>query len=786
MMGLDTFFLNKVLHLFPVFQVTDGLNRRMPKTLELSILIISYLTRPDYRSANAIELGKLLKLKKTEIDRLPAELRELELAGKIVRVRKDQWVLPQEAELITGVLQFNIKGFAFLLPEDGGEDYFVAAEDTGTAMHQDLVVVRKKRSQGNARFNNPQAEVIRILKRRRNCMVGTLEKSGLHFYVLPSDPRFLHSIYVADPKLSQLKPVPQLGDMVVVQMTEWVNRSQNPEGVITERLGRPGDPGVDILSIIRKNELPTEFPGEVLAEVAAFARPDGDAPFNDQRLDLRKEFVMTIDPETAKDFDDAIHVKPLGKGLWEVGVHIADVSSYVRPDSELDKEARKRGNSVYLVNQVIPMLPEELSNGLCSLNPNVDRLTYSCIATVSEDGKILKHYTTRSVIHSRNRLSYEQAFSRLQRKPQDSLDQALHHAWKIASKFRSDRFAAGSLDLDMPEVKVHCDEHGKPYKLTKVEHDSSHQLIEEFMLMANELVAKDLRRKQLPAVYRVHESPDAEKLSEYRELLKIHGIKVGDLTLKKEVQKALKLIQGRPETHALKVGLLRSLKRAVYSAKGDGHYGLGKEDYTHFTSPIRRYSDLVVHRALAGIRMGGTAEMERIATHISQTERTASEAENESVKLKKFEFFQNQLTEGSPQRFKAVVMDVQNFGMFVELPEFLISGLVHVSSMEGDFYHFNDRQKSLEGKRTRKSYSIGSTVEVQVMKVDMAKQQIDFKIVSEGKASSSSTPANRSHGNRPLSGRTQIKESRSQRPTASRESKAEDPRKAKRPRRRKR
>jgi ribonuclease R len=390
------------------------------------------------------------------------------------------------------------------------------------------------------------------------------------------------------------------------------------------------------------------------------------------------------------------------------------------------------------------MLPEELSNGLCSLNPRVDRLTYSCIATVTEDGKILKHYTTRSVIHSKHRLSYEQAFVRLQRKPQDSLDQALNQSWKIASKLRSNRFAAGSLDLDMPEVKVHCDEHGKPYKMTRVEHDISHQLIEEFMLMANELVAKDLRRKQLPAVFRVHESPDAEKLAEYRELLKIHDIKVGDLTQKKEVQRALKLIEGRPETHALKVGLLRSLKRAVYSAKPEGHYGLGKEDYTHFTSPIRRYSDLIVHRALAGIKMGGTAEMEKIAQHISQTERTAADAEGESVKLKKFEFFQNQLTEGKNQSFQAVVMDVQNFGMFVELPEFLISGLVHVSSMDGDFYHYNDRQQSLEGKRTRKSYTIGDTVQVQVMKVDMVKQQIDFKLMGEAGTASKNPRSERS------------------------------------------
>ncbi|NJK92228.1 MAG: ribonuclease R [Blastochloris sp.] len=726
-------------------------------------LILAHLGRSDYRPASTLELRQLLRLKNSDSIRLASTLDELELAGKIVRVRKDRWVLPQEAELVTGVLQFNNRGFAFLIPETGDEDFFIAAEDTGTALHQDLVVARKVRGQKNVRFNNPQAQVIRILKRRRQSMVGQLEKSGHFYQVIPDDPRFIHNIYVPDPRQSELRPLPELGDKVVVQLSEWKDRHHNPEGVIVERLGRPGDPGVDILAIIRKCELPTEFPGEALAEVASFAHPEGDATFDDTRVDLREEFIFTIDPETAKDFDDAIHIKSLGGGRWEVGIHIADVSYYVRPDSALDHEARKRGNSVYLVNQVIPMLPEELSNGLCSLNPHVDRLTYSAIATVTEDGRILNHHTTKSVIHSKHRLSYEQVFERLQRKPQDDLDRTLHQAWKIASRLRSNRFAAGSLDLDMPEVKVHCDEHGKPIKLTKVEHDASHQLIEEFMLLANELVARDLRRKQLPAVFRVHESPDAEKLAEYRELLKIHNIKIGDLTQKKEVQRALQLIQGRPETHALKVGLLRSLKRAVYSAKPEGHYGLGKEDYTHFTSPIRRYADLIVHRAIAGIRMGGTAEMERIAQHISQTERNAADAEGESVKLKKFEFFQNQLVAGTPQSFPAVVMDVQNFGMFVELPDFLISGLVHVSGMDDDFYHYNDRQKSLEGKRSRRSYSIGDSVEVQVLKVDMAKQQIDFKLAGSQTPSSNRQSSSRPSSERPSERRPEQAPARSSR-----------------------
>ena len=708
----------------------------MPPKPDLASALLRLMAQPGYQPLNENQLERKLKLSGPRCQELPPLLKKLELDGQIVRIRKDCWILPKEAELVTGVIHFNQKGFAFLIREDKGEDLYIAAEDTGTAMHQDVVVARIQPSSGGGRFaDKKQARVIRILKQRRSTLVGTLEKSGRFYYVVPDDTRYIQNVYVPAPSPQDKVKDVSLGDKVVVHLEEWKSRHVNPEGEIVERLGKAGDPGLDILSIIRKHELPDEFPSNVLAELASFQKPEGDAKPDDmnERMDLRKDFIITIDPDTAKDFDDAISVRRLGRDLWEVGIHIADVSYYVRPGTELDKEASKRGNSVYLVNQVIPMLPEELSNGLCSLNPHVDRLTFSVMATLDNNGHVRSTKIGRSIIHSKHRLSYQQAFTRLDRKPQDELDEFLQGAWKIASVLRRKRFAEGALDLEMPEVKVYCDDAGRPTSIQKVEHDISHQLIEEFMLLANEVVAADLRRANKPAIYRVHESPDPEKLLELREILKIHNVKVGDMTQKREVQKALKLIEGLPEQHALKVAVLRSLKRAIYDTKPIGHYGLAKANYTHFTSPIRRYSDLIIHRALQkkkqGLAYPSIDELGKTAKYLSQTERSAAEAEEESVRLKKFEFFAAQLRSDKPQSFPAIIMDVQNFGMFVELPDFILSGLVHVSSLKDDFDYYDERSRGFTGKKKKRRYTIGQTVKVRVERIDMAKQQIDFCLV---------------------------------------------------------
>ncbi len=699
--------------------------------------ILARFKREKERAWNVAELARDLRLSDNDRQQLVTTLKTLETDGLLARIKQDQWVLPAIAGLVPGVLQFNQKGFAFLIAQDGGQDVFVAAEDTGTALHQDSVLVRLNAPERGRRADSGRRSgtVIRILKRRHRDLVGTLSRVGQFFVVVPDDPRFIHDLYVPDPASVENGPRVQPGDKVVARLTRWENRHVNPEGIITERLGLPGDPGVDILSIIRKHQIQTEFPPEALAEVTRFPNPEGSVPVSPDRKDFTRDLVVTIDPDTAKDFDDAISLHPGPNGNTIVGVHIADVSHYVTPGSALDREARQRGNSVYLVNQVIPMLPEELSNGLCSLVPHVNRNTVTVLAEITPDGTIASTRFLRSVIHSKHRLTYREALTRLERPPQDDLDTFLHRAWKIASTLRKRRFQEGSLDLEFPEIKVHCDEAGRPVRLEKITNDISHQLVEEFMLLANECVAAHLKNKQVPSLYRVHESPDPSKLLDYRELLLAHKVKVGDLTRRDELQKALKAIAHLPEHYALKVGLLKSLKRANYQPKPLGHYGLAKSNYTHFTSPIRRYADLIVHRSLFATKEERRdllpEHLGKIGEHLSQTERTAAEAEQESVRLKKMEFFSNQLESGSAQAFDAVVTEVQNFGFFIELPDFLITGMVHLSTLKDDFYIFDPRRMRLEGRRTKRKIAVGDQVRVRVERLDLFKKQIDFRITED-------------------------------------------------------
>jgi ribonuclease R len=486
-----------------------------------------------------------------------------------------------------------------------------------------------------------------------------------------------------------------------------------------------------MLSIIRKHRLPTEFPDEVMRD-ARQVKPEVDPREAAQREDLRDRFIFTIDPDDAKDFDDALHVEPTPGG-WAVGIHIADVSHYVKPKSALDTEAQSRGNSVYLVDRVIPMLPEALSNGICSLKPLVDRMAFSVFAEISRNGKIQSVRFAKTVIRSAARLTYKEAFAILQSPPKgDPLAERLHTAWKVASMLREKRFAAGSLDLDFPEIKVRLDDQGRPVRLERVENDISHQLIEEFMLLANELVARELKHRKQPTVYRIHENPDPEKLEEFREFAASQGLRIGDPTNRSELQKLLRAIKDKPFGGAVKIALLKSLKRARYFPEPLGHYGLSKSDYTHFTSPIRRYSDLIVHRALER-RLGLTkvgpdsTTLHAVSEHISTTERTAADAEKESVRLKKLEFFQIQADSKDRQKFRAVIMDARNFGLFVELPEFLLTGLVHISALEGDFFVHDAARCRLVGRRTKKTYQVGDQIEVAVARVDMFKQQVDFK-----------------------------------------------------------
>ncbi|MCX7915459.1 MAG: ribonuclease R, partial [Verrucomicrobiae bacterium] len=675
--------------------------------MELRRKIQMLLAAPDYRPLRRAELARRLGLNAAERREFRRVLEQMLQAGEVVRVRQDRFVLPAEADLVVGRVQFHPKGYAFVIPEPPSEteecgepsvpaltrDIFVSEEDTATALPDDKVVVRlfRDRRQRRRQPDLPAGRIIRVLERAHPTVVGTLQQTRHFQYVVPDDPRFIRDIYV------QPHPEARVGHKVVVRLADWVNRHVNPEGTIVEVLGPAEAPGVDVLSIIRKYHLPQDFSPQARAEAERL--PESVSITG--RRDFRDEFIITIDPDDAKDFDDAVQVHELPGGGWRLGVHIADVSHYVKIGGALDREAQARGNSVYLVDRVLPMLPEKLSNNLCSLRPREDRLTMSVLIDFDRHLRVRRTEFVQGVIRSRHRLTYRQAFALLSESPprhagtdeKSRLAIELHRMWGLARRLREQRIEQGALMLEFPEVKVQLDAQGRPVAIEKLEYDISHQLIEEFMLAANEAVAKRIARAEVPTIYRIHEEPDVEKLEDFRAYAQSFGFKLGDVTHRHELQKLLEHVHGRPEQYAINLALLRSLKRALYSVRCAGHYGLAKKYYTHFTSPIRRYADLVVHRILRAVlgldnEMPGYSlqQLARIARHISETERIADEAEEESVELKKIEFFQRQLETGRLTTMDAVVCGVRNFGFFVELPDTLVQGLVHVSTLEDDFY----------------------------------------------------------------------------------------------------
>src|SRR5438874_9094757 len=735
--------------------------------------ILSLLSRKDYRPLNKVEIAGKIGVSGRARVALRKTLRDLERAGEIARIRKDRYVLPAEADLVTGKLSVHPVGYAFLTSEKPGEpDVFVAAENVGTGMHGDRVVARISLEPPAERIKGRrEGRVIRILERAHDTIVGTLQRSRNFYYVVPDDPRFVHDIYVRPLATVQedrrSETAATVGDKVVVRLDDWQSRHVNPEGEIIEVLGPASAPGIDVLSIIRKYHLPTEFPSDVL-EQAERIPESVSAQQIAGREDLRNQFIVTIDPDDARDFDDAINVEKLANGGWQLGVHIADVAAYVQPGSALDREARRRGNSVYLPDRVLPMLPERLSNGVCSLKPEVDRLTHSVFIQFDKRGVAKSARFARSMIRRAHRLTYKEAYAILNSPPQDRLGERLHLAWQLGALLRRKRFEHGALDLDFPEVKVWVDTQGEPIRLERVENDESHQLIEEFMLAANEAVARGMKKSAIPTIYRVHENPDPDKLAEYREFALSFGYKVGDLTHRAELQRLLAEVGGKPEEQALKIGLLKSLKRARYDPRPLGHYGLAKTNYLHFTSPIRRYADLVVHRALGrdGTPLPSSparnaerrsrseppylpdmAEITSIAEHISTTERNAADAEIDATQMKKLEFFQRQLAGRKPQIFRATVVDIRNYGLMVELPDALITGLIHVSSLADDFYVFESARRQLIARRSRKRFSIGDGLSVFVARVDVFKRQVDFAIAPAAERSKASRRSKRSSKN---------------------------------------
>jgi ribonuclease R len=675
---------------------------------------------------------------------------------------------------LLGRIQFRAGGSAFVvrdavLGEDAQPALQVFPEDTGVALPGDRVLAREFPGRKGRRPGEKIGAVIRVLARERDTIVGNLRKGRREFVVQPDDPRFSYEIAVGDPAKSGLSPVPKEGDKVVIKLGEWNHRADALTGTITSRLGRTHEPRAELLGIFLKHNLATEFPSDVEREAALI--PDRVLPSElPGRLDYRAKVVFTIDPDDAKDFDDALSYEPLDGGEVRVGIHIADVSTYVHPGTAIDREAQRRGNSTYLVGVVIPMLPEKLSNGLCSLVEAQDRLCKAVFLTFTKNGRLRDTTYANTVIRSRKRLTYKQAYAfmfeddlaKIRALPlpakhqtgstgralRDLTDAELHDLqtwcralWKIAARLRKDRMANGSLDLDMPETKIFVDEKGYADRLEKITHDESHQLIEEFMLAANEAVARLTRTHQLPSLYRVHDEPDAEKLEEFRGLLDSFDIPVGDLSVRAEIVKLLVILAAHPQGYTLRTQLLRSLKKAAYRATPDGHYGLAKNDYTHFTSPIRRYADLVVHRVFdtylekhAGHAIPPArnarydlSRIQALGEHISLTEISSAEAERESVKIKLLEFFERELDKSPRTPFLAVITDVRPNGFFIELVESMTFGFISTNALTPDRYVPTDDGTMLVGRKTKKQFALNGRLTVVVDKVDRFKRLIDFR-----------------------------------------------------------
>ena len=743
--------------------------------------ILALMRSKKYAPSTLAQIAVAIGGKKGAMPKIKKALAGLLKSGRIAKVKSDKFGLSSDFDLVSGVIDFRPSGWAFLTTDTPDlPEIEIRPEDKGVALTGDKVLCRiladsrtsahgkgriGRRAHSLDRSDKLRAKVIRILERKTDKVVGTLRRSYAFWHVVADNPKFFYDIIVEDPAKSGLTPVPEEDDKVVVRLNEWTQRHINPSGVIVEDFGKSRSPMAEYRAILAEHDLSDTFPEAVLREVENVPESVSAAEA-DGRLDLRNEFIITIDPEDAKDFDDAVSVKRRGK-LFEIGIHIADVSHYVRAQSALDKEANKRGNSTYLVGTVIPMLPFALSNGICSLVEGEDRLVKSVFVLFDARGNYKGVRFANSVIRSAKRLSYEQAHAlivnpdpraaaairppadyetafagrpldKMSARELEKLQSTIKLMWQIAAVLREKRFREGGLDLDMPEFKIFCNAEGYADRIEKQEYNESHQLVEEFMLAANEAVARALFFANIPYISRVHLPPEAEKLSELREELSTFGIHCGDLTERSEVSKVLAAISAHPQSFLLKTKFLRAMRRAEYGAEAEGHYGLNKQYYAHFTSPIRRYADLTVHRNLdffmkktgsegalkANAPITPKAALAQTAAHISKTEVNSAEAERDSRKVKLLEFFERKI--GSGESFEAIITSMSNHGFFVELTESMAYGFVHAHTLSDDIYRLNDASTALRGRRTGKIYSVGDRISVEVEAVDRFKRQIDF------------------------------------------------------------
>ena len=665
------------------------------------------------------------------------ELLALEQNGEIIKTRFDTYGLPEKMGLVAGRFQLTSKGFGFVIPDNKGDrpDVFIPPRALNGAMNNDRVLAR---IDNDTHGKKPEGEILRIIVHANNKVVGVFHQSGEFAFVTPDDKRIGQDVYVMKRHFNNAKD----GQKVVVEITEWPQNNRKAEGKVTEVLGNLGDVGLEILSIIKQNDLPLTFPEEVLDASYKVPKTIKKSELNGRR-DLRDRTVVTVDGEDAKDLDDAVYVEKLNSNEYLLGVYIADVSYYVTENSVLDREARARGTSVYLVDRVLPMLPERLSNGICSLNAGEDRLSMACEMHINGEGKVLNYEIFPAVINVRHRLSYNivramlAGDAELCAKYKDVLPMVgkMDELREILHKKRAKR---GAVDFDLPEQKVILDEKLHPIEIVQRIHGNAESIIEEFMLAANETVAQHMFNQHWPFIYRVHDIPAEEKMQDFAKLLANFNIKfkVHEETKPKDIQQAVEAIAGTPEERLITTVALRSMKQAVYQTENIGHFGLAAKYYTHFTSPIRRYPDLIVHRLLhrwlqAPKLPANEVEplgdkLDMIAEHSSIRERAAADAERATVELKKCEYMADHIGE----EFDGTISGVTAFGMFVEL-ENGVEGLVHISSLMDDYYDYYEERYALVGTHSGNVYRLGDKVRIEVLQVNISDVSIDFIMAGE-------------------------------------------------------
>ncbi|MGE7665828.1 ribonuclease R [Ureibacillus composti] len=709
----------------------------MTQNNDLQNRLLELMKNDDYKPMKVDEIEEVLQLEDAdEFKELVKTLVRMEDQGFVVRSRSNRYGLPERMNLLRGKFIGHAKGFGFVTPEEEGmDDIFIPPHEINGALNGDTVLIRVlKETSGDRR----EGTITKIIERGKTTFVGTYQANRGFGFVVTDDKKMNMDIFVA--KEDTLGAVD--GHKVVVEITNWPSDIKSATGMITKILGHKNDPGVDILSIIYKHDIPPEFPKEVVD--AAGSVPDTIDPKDlDDRRDLRNETIVTIDGADAKDLDDAVTVTKNEDGTYKLGVHIADVSFYVTEGSIIDQEAYDRGTSVYLTDRVIPMIPHRLSNGICSLNPQVDRLTLSCEMIIDQNGHVVKHEIFQSVINTTERMTYSDVYKILEEQDEELIKRyeplvpMFKNMAELAEILRNKRAERGAIDFDFKESKILVDDEGWPTDVVIRERTVAERLIEEFMLVANETVAEHFHWMQVPFIYRIHEDPKPEKLQRFFEFVTNFGLVVkgtGNSVHPKALQEIIKAIEGLPEEPVISTMLLRSLQQAKYYPESIGHFGLSTDFYTHFTSPIRRYPDLIVHRLIRTYLVNGDVsketqfkwaqQMDEIADHTSERERRAVDAERDVDALKKAQYMSDKIGE----EFEGMVSSITNFGIFVELPN-TIEGLVHISNMTDDYYHFDDRQMIMIGEHTKRQFRIGDEVTVRVANVSIEESSVDFEIV---------------------------------------------------------